>query len=108
MKVFLDSSQNKISDIRHLIIPPAYSSSFSEFEPIYIDSLREYTKQLKPTMSSTDIMPTRLFIKILEFKLRMLWSSENIQKKTSCFNGNVRKKFLEHILLDGLGHAFRV
>ncbi len=73
MKVFLDSSQNKISDIRHRIIPadydpvpPAYSSSFSEFEPIYIDALREFTKQLKPTMSSTDIMPTCLCIKILD------------------------------------------
>lgn len=47
-------------------VPPACSSSFNEFEPISIDSLREFTKQLKPTTSSTDIIPTRLFIKILD------------------------------------------
>ncbi len=47
-------------------VPPACSSSFSEFEPTSIDSLREFSKQLKPTTSSTDIIPTRLFIKILD------------------------------------------
>ncbi len=65
---------NKISNIRQLIIPadydssvpPACSSSFSEFEPISIVPLREYTKQLKPTTSLTDIIPTRLFMKNLD------------------------------------------